>query len=235
MAIVTKQQATLGVAPACRALAVPRPATTDGTRPKPRPRAAPSGAPGLAAGGTPARAGRAHRRAVADLPPAEVYATLLDEGTFLCSIRTMYRVLQDHVQVQVTAPLQLGDVHDHSWLGAVASNSGAAYRGNAAAGGAVPGPARGPGARDTSCESNRGMSPRPTAWHRPRRAAGRQTARRCARPATCWRSSGGKARGNLTGRRGAEGFGRVPSVVAGRGTANCPAGRGHAQGGLLFW
>jgi putative transposase len=36
----------------------------------------------------------------AELPPAEVYATLLDEGKFLCSIRTMYRVLQDHAQVQ---------------------------------------------------------------------------------------------------------------------------------------
>jgi putative transposase len=30
----------------------------------------------------------------ADQAPAEVYATLLDEGVFLCSIRTMYRILQ---------------------------------------------------------------------------------------------------------------------------------------------
>ena len=36
----------------------------------------------------------------ADLPPAEVYATLLDEGKFVCSIRTMYRVLQANAQVQ---------------------------------------------------------------------------------------------------------------------------------------
>ena len=35
----------------------------------------------------------------ADLPPAEVYATLLDEGKFVCSIRTMYRILQEHAQV----------------------------------------------------------------------------------------------------------------------------------------
>ena len=27
-----------------------------------------------------------------DMPPAEVYATLLDEGVYLCSIRTMYRI-----------------------------------------------------------------------------------------------------------------------------------------------
>lgn len=30
----------------------------------------------------------------ADMPPAEAYATLLDEGIYLCSIRTMYRILE---------------------------------------------------------------------------------------------------------------------------------------------
>jgi hypothetical protein len=29
----------------------------------------------------------------ADQTPTEVYATLLDEGVYLCSIRTMYRIL----------------------------------------------------------------------------------------------------------------------------------------------
>ncbi len=29
-----------------------------------------------------------------DMPPGEVYATLLDEGVYLCSIRTMYRILE---------------------------------------------------------------------------------------------------------------------------------------------
>ncbi|MCB9376137.1 MAG: hypothetical protein H6515_09780 [Microthrixaceae bacterium] len=28
--------------------------------------------------------------------PAQVYATLLDEGTYLCSERTMYRILHEH-------------------------------------------------------------------------------------------------------------------------------------------
>src|SRR4051794_5958836 len=36
----------------------------------------------------------------ADLAPAEVYATLLDEGIYLCSIRTMYRILDDHDEVR---------------------------------------------------------------------------------------------------------------------------------------
>jgi putative transposase len=31
----------------------------------------------------------------ADLAPAQVYATLLDEGEYLCSIRTMYRLLHE--------------------------------------------------------------------------------------------------------------------------------------------
>ena len=32
----------------------------------------------------------------ADLAPAQVYATLLDEGRYLCSISTMYRILREH-------------------------------------------------------------------------------------------------------------------------------------------
>lgn len=36
----------------------------------------------------------------ADQSPREVYATLLDEGTYLCSWRTMYRVLAEHQEVR---------------------------------------------------------------------------------------------------------------------------------------
>src|SRR5439155_1104729 len=32
--------------------------------------------------------------------PGEVYATLLDEGTYLCSERTMYRLLAEHAEVR---------------------------------------------------------------------------------------------------------------------------------------
>lgn len=31
-----------------------------------------------------------------DLAPAQVFNTLLDEGTYLCSVRQMYRLLEDH-------------------------------------------------------------------------------------------------------------------------------------------
>lgn len=36
----------------------------------------------------------------ADQSPAQVYSTLLDEGTFLCSLRTMYRILNENRQVR---------------------------------------------------------------------------------------------------------------------------------------
>jgi len=35
-----------------------------------------------------------------DQAPASIYATLLDEGTYLCSERTMYRILAEHRQVR---------------------------------------------------------------------------------------------------------------------------------------
>ena len=37
-----------------------------------------------------------HSNRFIDQSPAEVYATLLDEGTYLCSTRTMYRILENH-------------------------------------------------------------------------------------------------------------------------------------------
>ena len=36
----------------------------------------------------------------ADLAPGEIYATLLDEGVYHCSIRTMYRLLARHGEVR---------------------------------------------------------------------------------------------------------------------------------------
>ena len=84
----------VGVAPACRALGVPRASFYRRQRPAPghqQPRP------------TPARAlcasGRAHVLDVlasprfVDRSPAEVVATLLDEGQYLCAERTMYRIL----------------------------------------------------------------------------------------------------------------------------------------------
>ncbi len=41
-----------------------------------------------------------HEPRFVDLAPAEVYATLLDEETYLCSERTMYRVLAENAEVR---------------------------------------------------------------------------------------------------------------------------------------
>jgi putative transposase len=103
MAIVTEHQATLGVAPVCEALAVPRATYYRGQQPRAEaevpkpPRRVPRALPPEE---------RQHVLAIlnderfADLPPAEVYATLLDEGKYVCSIRTMYRILHAHAEVR---------------------------------------------------------------------------------------------------------------------------------------
>ena len=41
-----------------------------------------------------------HSERFVDQPPHQVYATLLDEGRYLCSIRTMYRILDAHGEVK---------------------------------------------------------------------------------------------------------------------------------------
>ncbi len=41
-----------------------------------------------------------HEPRFADLAPAEVYATLLEEGRYLCSIRTMHRILAEHGELR---------------------------------------------------------------------------------------------------------------------------------------
>jgi len=101
MAIITDQRATLGVAPVCQALAVPRASYYRWRHPQavvpPRARQVPRALP-------PAERERVlavlHDDRFADLPPAEVYATLLDEGKYVCSIRTMYRVLREQDEVR---------------------------------------------------------------------------------------------------------------------------------------
>jgi len=103
MAVVTEHRATLAVAPLCHALAVPRatyyrrqhpPGQEEGPNPVRRvPRA-------LAPAEREQVLAVLHDDRFADLPPAEVYATLLDEGKYLCSIRTMYRILQEHDEVR---------------------------------------------------------------------------------------------------------------------------------------
>ena len=41
-----------------------------------------------------------HSRQFIDKAPAAVWAELLDEGRYLCSIRTMYRILAERLEVR---------------------------------------------------------------------------------------------------------------------------------------
>jgi putative transposase len=41
-----------------------------------------------------------HSERFVDQAPREVYASLLDEGTYLCSVRTMYRILEENQEVR---------------------------------------------------------------------------------------------------------------------------------------
>jgi putative transposase len=41
-----------------------------------------------------------HSERFMDQAPREIYATLLDEGRYLCSVRTMYRILDQENEVK---------------------------------------------------------------------------------------------------------------------------------------
>ena len=92
MTAVEEAAVTLGTAPACRASGVPRASLYRRRRPVAvlRPRPTPPRA--LEVGERQGVLDLLHTRFI-DQAPAQVHATLLDEGTYLCSPRTMYRIL----------------------------------------------------------------------------------------------------------------------------------------------
>src|SRR3989441_4768469 len=100
MATVTDLGPRLGIAPTCAAPAAPGAPSYRRRRPRgaPRPRRRPPRA--LPAGEQAAVLAVLHEPRFVDLAPAEIYATLLDEGQYLCSERTMYRLLAAAHQVR---------------------------------------------------------------------------------------------------------------------------------------
>ena len=103
MQAVIQHAPPFGIAPICRALGVPRSSVyrlesrdEEGGEACPRP--------------VPERALSDEEKAevlqvlnsdrFADSAPGEVYAALLDEGRYLCSVRTMYRILAEHGEVR---------------------------------------------------------------------------------------------------------------------------------------
>ncbi len=92
----------VGAAAACRSLDIARPTYYRRLEPKieetPAPRSAPPRA--LSVIERQAVLDVLHTDRFVDKAPTEVYATLLDEGTYHCSVRTMYRILDDVGEVQ---------------------------------------------------------------------------------------------------------------------------------------
>src|SRR5437899_1342965 len=100
MATVTQIGPRLGIAPTCAALGLPRATYYRRRRPS---RAAPPRRPSpraLSAGERGAVLALLHEPRFVDHAPAEVYATLLDAGQYVCSERTMYRLLTEHAEVR---------------------------------------------------------------------------------------------------------------------------------------
>jgi putative transposase len=100
-ATVEELSHVIGTRPACRALGV-APATLYRHRrpPKPRtPHVRPTPARALSLCEQEAVLVELHGERFQDAAPAEVYATLLDEGRYLCSERTMYRLLAAQKEV----------------------------------------------------------------------------------------------------------------------------------------
>jgi putative transposase len=101
MATVTDLGPRLGIAPTCAALGLPR-ATYYRCRQSPcdRPRPPRRVPRALRPEERATVLARLHEPRFVDLAPAEVYATLLDEDQYLCSERTMYRILTANAEVR---------------------------------------------------------------------------------------------------------------------------------------
>jgi putative transposase len=111
-----------GVSAVCRALSVPRSSVYRARKPKvpPAPRPTPDRALSLAE----KREVRAvlNSERFCDNSPREVFATLLDEGSYYCHWRTMYRILAEHDEVHERRNQRQHPVHQKPKLRATGPN-----------------------------------------------------------------------------------------------------------------
>jgi len=103
MQTVIEHAPRFGIAPICRALGVPRSSVYrienedqegGNNRLRPKPERA------LSEEEKAQVLGILNSDRFVDSAPGEVYAALLDEGEYVCSVRTMYRVLEEHGEVK---------------------------------------------------------------------------------------------------------------------------------------
>jgi putative transposase len=90
----------VGVVAACFALGVNRARYYRARKPKPEPKPRPRPARALSDEERARVVATLDSNAFMDLAPAQVYAKLLEDGEYLCSTRTMYRVLDEANQVR---------------------------------------------------------------------------------------------------------------------------------------
>ncbi len=100
MRTVTELGPRLGIAPTCAALEVARASYYRGLKPPVELPPRPTPARALPAEERQAVLDVLHEPRFVDLSPAEIYATLLDDGRYLCSERTLYRVLDESQEVR---------------------------------------------------------------------------------------------------------------------------------------
>ena len=100
MRTVTELGPQLGIAPTCAALELARASYYRGLKPQVELPPRPTPARALPAAERQAVLDVLHEPRFADLAPAEIYATLLDDDRYLCSERTFYRVLAENAEVR---------------------------------------------------------------------------------------------------------------------------------------
>jgi putative transposase len=122
---VTELATTTSVQQACEALGYPRSSYYREAQPSPPPaegRSRPRPGRALAAEEREKVRQILNSERFLDCAPREVYATLLDEGRYYCSIRTMYRILEEHDEVRERRNQKRHPVYTRPELVATAPN-----------------------------------------------------------------------------------------------------------------
>lgn len=120
-----KLSGKVGVSPACRAFGVPRSSLYHRRYQKENPRKPqqrPTNPRALTPEERKAVLEVAHSEKFVDTSPAEIYATLLDENTYLCSERTIYRILSSHDEIRERRNQRRHPVYEKPELLATAPN-----------------------------------------------------------------------------------------------------------------
>ena len=95
MAATRSLSMEIGIKPACDAFGIVRSGFYRGQKPATVPATRPSPPRTLSSEERQAVLATLHSDRFVDTAPATVYATLLDEGRYHCSIRTLYRLLDE--------------------------------------------------------------------------------------------------------------------------------------------